>query len=153
MYRFYTTIGVLLLLLLLAVGFVAFAKSRDGVLAWKDVAGSIAYLSVLLLGALLSWWGAFILVGGPDGRFLSSASLGFGALLTAAAYAVVRFALRRLSVSARAAVLLLAPAALAFTGAAVGNWPLALAALTAGPVACLLAIVVLWVRGELRALA
>lgn len=153
MYRIYAVAGVLFLILLLIAGFVALAKNRHGVLSFKEVVSSVAALLLLVLGTFLSCWATFAFVGGPDGRFLAAATLGYAALLLAITLVVVLIALRLLSMPANLAALFFFPAAVVVAAAVIQSWPLTLAAFTACPVLCLVVIVVLWVRRELKVLA
>jgi len=131
----------------LVAGFVAVTKIGNGVPSFNEVAS----LPLLYLGFLLCFWGAVALAGGPEGRFLSSGTLGFGALCTAIALTVVLFALWLLSVPMVWAALFLAPAVLLPAAIVIRSPPLGVFGLTAVPVACLVVIMVLWVRAARRA--
>jgi len=145
----YSIAGITLLIWLLAAGIVAVASSRRRTLSLKKVIGFVAALLLLFLASYLCLVGAFILAGGPDGKFLSPELLSFGALYTAAALAAVLFALRLLSVPIWWTAIFLAPAVLTLAGQAIEIWPLTLFAFGFCPFLCLAVIAALWVRGEL----
>jgi hypothetical protein len=152
-YRIYADLGILLLMSLLVAGLVSVTKYKRGAaLSIAEVAASVASLSLLVLGVFLCGWSAFAFAGGPDGRFLHSDSLYHGFFLLAAALAIVLLALRLLSAPAKWAAIFVAPAVLTVVGQALKVWPLTLSAFTLGPVLCLVTIVVLWVRREMKAL-
>ena len=152
MHRIYLAIGVCYVLLLLTAGFVAFTKNRLGVLASKEVGLSIAGLTALEIGTILCWCSAFVIGGGPDGRFMSSSALLNGGLCLVATFLVVLFSLRLLSLSLVFTSLFLAPAILVIAGQSAKIWAVTIAGFTLPPL-CLVVIVGFWVRKELKELA
>ena len=150
MIRLYSAVGILLVIALLVAGFVAYAKSRQGfAVTPSEVMTAAAALALLVLGTVVCGWACFALAGGPDGRFLARESLGYGLALLAIASIIVLAALHLLTLSANWTAIFLIPAGLAVIGAAIGYWPLALAAFTGGPLICLVATVTIWVRTQL----
>jgi hypothetical protein len=152
MHRIYLAIGVCSVLLLLTAGFVAFTKNRLGVLTSKEVGRSIAGLTALEIGTILCWCTAFVIGGGPDGRFMSSGALLNGGLCLVVMFLVVLFSLRLLSLPLLFTSLFLAPAVLVIVGQFVKIWVVTIAGFTLPPL-CLVVVVGCWVHKELKELA
>jgi hypothetical protein len=83
--------------LLVAAGIVGVARKRMGTFSWRGVAVSVLGLSSLMLGGFIDLWGAFLLIGGPDGQFLSKNTLLVGGACTLLALLIIFLALRLLS--------------------------------------------------------
>ncbi|MDR0275151.1 MAG: hypothetical protein LBI48_07395 [Burkholderiaceae bacterium] len=152
------------LISVLVAGYAAVVKDRHGVLSLR----SFAALSLLVFGVGLFYFGVFVFAGGPDGNPLSLKLFGMGVLVMAAVFAAILFALRLLLVPMKWAAIFLVPTVLtvaikviddAFYAAnsnlyRKGVWgiveSLFSGAVTFGPLLCLVVIIIIWARRELK---
>lgn len=143
-------VAILYFFLLVAAVIVGLARKRMGTFSLRGIAISVLGLISLTLGGFIDLWGTFLLAGGPDGQFLSKNTLLVGGACTLLALLIIFLALRLLSMPGAWAALFLLPPMIAIGGQAARVWPITLAAFSAGPALCLITIVTLWMRRELR---
>lgn len=151
MHRIYLGVGICYAVLVLAAGFVAFAKRRLGVFSPRELWVSIAGLTALEVGTVLCLCSVFVIGGGPDGRFMSYSALVNGGLCLAVVFLVVLLSLRLLSLPLVAASVFLAPTVLVIVGQSAKIWAITIAGFSLPPL-CLVVVVFLWLRRELRGL-
>ncbi len=140
---------IIFFILLMIAAVVAIARNRAGRFSIKKSLFSFLGLSFLELSALTSFLSAFVILGGPDGRFLEKETLITGGVIIVISVLISFFALRLLSLPRAWAAIFIAPVVGVVVAQTSGVWVLTNAALTIGPVLCLIIVVAMWVWREI----